>query len=75
MWRRVLVAAVRDLAPCLRIPNAQLARHVESLSARSGSVNSEALKRVTPEIGRGAVRVVGLTAKAGRSEGEGASDQ
>jgi hypothetical protein len=41
LWWLVLVAAVRDLAPILRIPNAQLARHVESLSASSGSVNSE----------------------------------
>jgi len=37
----VLAAAVGDLAPCLTIPNAQLARHVKSISARSRSVNSE----------------------------------
>lgn len=45
-WWLLLVAAVRDLAPCLSIPIAQLTRHVESLSARSGSANSEHPTRV-----------------------------
>jgi hypothetical protein len=43
LWWLVLVAPVPDLASCLRIRNAQLARHVESLSATSGSVNGEDL--------------------------------
>jgi len=41
LGRLVLVPAIHDVAQCLRRLNARLARHGDSISARSESVNSD----------------------------------